>query len=103
MPPRQEPQLKSHTIALMIAVALLYDALQAILNFIFLGWLVSPAAFLTFYVWFKMNGIKFATPKRSGIMGAGFIIELIPILNTLPAWTLAVVLIVLDLKTRPRV
>lgn len=66
-----------------------------------MGWIVSPIAFLTFYLWFKLRGIKFATAKRSGVMGVGFILELIPLLNTLPAWTLSVILVIMDIKMKP--
>lgn len=102
----KEPrQLKDTTIGLMISVALFYDGLQALLQLIpvagqILAGLVAIFAFLTFWLWFRLNGIKFSTPKRSAVMGTGFIIELIPILNILPAWTLAVAIIVADLKVK---
>lgn len=98
--PEEKKGLNNTTIALMICVALFYDALQVLLTPIFMGWLVSIFAGLTFYVWFKMRGLNFVTPKRAGLLGGGFIIELIPILNVLPAWTLAIVLLALDSKIK---
>jgi len=104
--PKQEEtnaEVKPATAALMIIVALLFDGIQAVINLIpivgqILSFLLSIFAFLTFYVWFKMNGISFAKPKRAGKLIGGGLIELIPILNVLPAWTLAVFLIISETK-----
>lgn len=90
---------------LMISTALFFDALQASVQLVWilgqiLAGLVAIYAFLTFWLWFRLYGIKFSTPKRSAVMGGGFIIELIPILNVLPAWTLAVTIIILDIKAK---
>ena len=92
--------LSNTTIVLMIVVALFFDALQALLTFIFMGWAVGIFAGLTFYVWFKMHGLNFATPKRAATFGAGFIIEIIPFLSALPAWTLAIIILALDSKLK---
>jgi len=92
--------LDNTTIALMICVALFYDALQVLLTPIFMSWLASIFALLTFYTWFKIRGMNFVRPKRAGLLGGGFIIELIPIINILPAWTLTVVLLALDSKLK---
>lgn len=98
--PQQKPKFEAHTIALMVGTALFFDGFQTLLNFILMGWLVTPLAFLTFYLWFRMKGVNFASAKRAGTMGLGFLIEIMPIINTLPAWTLAVVLIILDIKKK---
>lgn len=97
--------LDNITIAFMVSVALFYDVFQALIQLIpFLGQILSSLigvfAFLTFYLWFKMRGLNFATPKRAGLLGGGFLIELIPILNILPAWTLAVILLAIDFKIK---
>lgn len=97
---QKQKGLKSHTIVFMIVVALFFDVLQWFLTFVFMGWLASIFAFLTFYVWFKLYGISFMTPKRAMAMGAGFIIELIPILNILPGWTVVVIYLTLEEKAR---
>jgi hypothetical protein len=98
--PKEKKGLDNMTIAFMVSVALFYDFLQIPLTPIFMGWLVSIFAGLTFYVWFKMRGVSFMSPKRAGILGGGFIIELVPLLNVLPAWALAVVLLGLDSKIK---
>ncbi|MBI2065748.1 MAG: hypothetical protein HYT68_01625 [Candidatus Zambryskibacteria bacterium] len=97
----KEKGLKNTTIALMVVTALFFDALQWFLAFIFMGWVVTIFAGLTFYLWFKLQGISFMKPKRLATFGGSFIIELIPILgDVLPAWTAAVVILVLDSKIK---
>jgi len=100
MPEEKKKGLENHTIIFMIVVALFYDVLQWVMAFILMDWLVGIFAFLTFYVWFKMRGLNFATPKRAMVLGGGFIIEIIPILSVLPAWTLAVIILALDSKIK---
>jgi len=89
---------------MMLAVALFYDMSQVGLNLIgtipggqaitFIGTvLIDVWAFLTFYIWFKLQGVSFVNPKRGITMGGAVLIEIIPILNALPAWTLAVVIL----------
>lgn len=96
----QPKGLENHTIVLMVAVALFYDALQALLTIILMGWLITPIAFLTFYLWFKLHGITFMTPKRGGSMALGFLIEIFPLTSWLPAWTAVVSFIALDSKIK---
>jgi hypothetical protein len=93
-------ELKNHTIALMIGTALFFDSLQWLLAFVFMDWLAGFFAFLTFFVWFKFYGMKFITPKRIATMGGAFLIEIIPVLAALPAWTGAVVILILDMKAK---
>lgn len=93
--------LKNSTIALMVSVALFIDGLQIF----FEGTIVLPSlidifAFLTFYVWFKIHGMQFLTPKRMTYMTGGFILELIPVLNALPALTLTVILLILNFEVK---
>jgi len=94
----------------MIVVAVLFDLAGIVFDLlhfipavgnvaaIILTTLLDILAWLVFYVWFKMNGVSFANPKRALSLNGGFILELIPILNALPAWTLAVVLIIGSMK-----
>ncbi|MEX0919412.1 MAG: hypothetical protein WDZ64_01525 [Parcubacteria group bacterium] len=97
---QKEKEIKSTTVVFMISTAFFFDVLQWLLTFIFMGWLVSVFAFLTFYVWFKMYGMNFMTPKRFGAMGGGFIIELIPVLNVIPAWTFVVSFLALEKRAQ---
>jgi hypothetical protein len=97
---KREKELKNHTIALMVGTALFFDALQWLLAFVFMDWLAGFFAFMTFFVWFKIHGVKFAKPKRALALGGAGLIEIIPVLSVLPAWTLAVLLIALDTKDK---
>ena len=94
--------LNNVTVALMVSAALFFDALQWLLTFIFMGWLVGIFAALTFYLWFKMHGISFMKTKRLLTFGGASFIEIVPIpfLSALPAWTAAVVYLALDSKIK---
>lgn len=90
------------TATLMIVVALLVDAIQALLDILVIGfvlnWLIDAAAGFGFYLWFKLHGVHFNSSKRIASFWGGLIIELIPIVNMLPGWTLAVVLVISTTK-----
>ncbi|HEY4515786.1 MAG TPA: hypothetical protein VJH67_01210 [Candidatus Paceibacterota bacterium] len=95
-----EKRNRAHTttFVLMLSVAIFFDTLQAIFLLIpFLGWifssLISIFAWLTFYVWTSIKGWGLSdTLKQIIVNWALPFIEIIPILNTLPTWTLKVVL-----------
>lgn len=93
-------ELKNHTFILMVVVALFFDGLQWLLAFVFMDWLAGFFAFLTFYIWFRLYGIKFSGIKRVATMGGALLIEVIPALAVLPAWTAAVVILVLDMRAK---
>lgn len=90
----------------MISVAVMFDLIQFLVNLLhFIPGIGNTVAFVatsiitviagaTFYLWFRFNGVKFTTPKRALSFGGGFLLEFIPILNALPAWTLAVILVI---------
>lgn len=95
MEEEQENQLSKITIGLMMVVALFYDLVQFGVNFIpaigqIASALVAILAFCHFFLWFKMHGVSFVGIKKILTMGAGFLIELIPVLNMLPGWMVAV-------------
>lgn len=86
----------------LILVALLFDGIQVFLTLIIIGavlnWIVSLFAMMTFYVWLKLLGVSYwegnGTRKLLSFMGAGFI-EMVPIFNAIPAWTLFAILIII--------
>lgn len=94
----------------MIAVALFFDGIQAGSAWIYLipfvgfmlAWVISTGvsifAFLTFFLWFHLAGLKFNSKIAITTVGA-FFIELIPGLSVLPAWTLSVILTLLFFQT----
>jgi|SRR3989344_4799595 len=104
MPENQkQPGLKSHTIVFMIVVALFFDLLQWLFEFIYMAWLVGIFAWLTFFLWFKMHGISFfKSPKKLAAAAGSSLIEMmpIPIISSLPALTAAVVYIALQSKLK---
>lgn len=94
----KEKEIERSTVVLMIATAFFFDVLQGFLTLIFMGWIPSIFAFLTFYLWFKKYKMNFMTPKRFLAMGGGFIAELIPVFNVIPAWTAVVSYLALEKK-----
>lgn len=83
---------------LMIAVALIVDAVSFVLNIFLitapLNWFVWLYALIGFYIWLKVLGISWseAKGKRALVMfGAATGIEFIPFLSALPAWTAFVI------------
>jgi len=90
----------------MLTVALLFDGLQFGTDLLHVlpiigtvaqsvaDILISVWAWLTFYVWFKIRGVSFINPKRFAVLNGGALLEMIPVINTLPAWTLAVFLLI---------
>jgi hypothetical protein len=98
------PDIGNITLWFMVAVAIFFDALQFLVNIIpFLGWILSLMvdifAFGTFALWFKFNKIEF-TAKRNMFLGGGFLLEFIPLLNSVPFWTISIIIIALDLKAK---
>lgn len=94
-----EKELSFSTSFLMTGAALFFDGLQILVGWVpIIGQIISPIigffALITFWFWFKIHGISFSKKKRAATIGAGAIIELIPILNLLPMWTLAVLRII---------
>lgn len=90
--------LKITTVWFMIAVALFFDVLQGLLLPIGLGWFVPFISYPTFWLWFKLHDIKFFSMKRASTLGIGALIELIPGLDLLPAFTFTVAKIALAAK-----
>lgn len=82
----------------MLVVAIFFDTIQAGLLLIpFVGWLLSILlsifAWLTFYFWTSIKGWGLSdTIKQMILNWVVPFIELIPILNAFPTWTLKVVL-----------
>lgn len=89
----------------MLAVAGVFDLIQFLISFIpYVGWIISVFlsifVWLTFYMWFKLNGISFLDKgaRLAITFFLGAIIEVIPIINILPGWTLSVVLMLLIIR-----
>lgn len=96
--PEEKKGLDNTTIALMISVALFFDTLQALLTPLAIGLFVPIISYPTFWLWFKFHGLNFFSLKRALVLGTGIIIEIIPGLNMLPAFTFTVARIALTNK-----
>jgi len=91
----EEPKLKESQKWLMLGVAIAVDATSALVNLIpivgqIASFFVGLFFTMTFWLWFKMNGMNFSKPKNILGLAGGSIIEMIPVLNALPAWTATV-------------
>ncbi len=93
-------ELSNGTILLMVSTAIFFDVLQIAFALIAMDWVVGILGFLTFFIWFKINGVSFLTPKRAITMSGSAIIEAFPFLSSLPTWTLAVIIIAMDTKAK---
>jgi hypothetical protein len=94
----KKPKIKKGTMVLMVATALFFDVLGALINLIpglgqVLAIFIAWAGQATFWLWFKMHGVSYGTKKRAVSVTAGFIIGMIPFLNIIPELTLQVILI----------
>jgi len=96
------PELTSTTITLMVVVALFYDAVQVVLSWIGVGWLIMPVFYLHFWMWFRFHGMKFFTMKRAKGLGVGGIIEFLTA-GIAPAFFINVLIIALDYKIKEKV
>jgi len=85
---------------LMITVAMIYDLIQIALTWLlgwigigFIGsWLMTIWATMTFGLWFTLKGASIINGKRAATMGLGTLIEAIPLINSLPGWTVSTII-----------
>jgi len=89
----------------MIGVALCFDIAVFLINLIpilgqFIGIGIGFIAYLTFFLWFMLKGVRIMTPKRAITLGTGFLISLIPILNMLPELTISVALTIASTRVK---
>jgi len=100
--PTQEIQYRvgSFATGFSIVIALLFDCLQFILNFIpvmgqVVSWFITFFAFSIFTVFFALLGVNYFSGKKASAKIISFlssaVIELVPIVNALPAMTLGII------------
>lgn len=99
------PQISNIWAFLMLGTALFIDIIVFFINLIpFIGQLISICigfvAYLGFFLWFTLKGIRLMTPKRIAAMGTGFLISLIPLLNMLPEITFSVVATIMSTRVK---
>ena len=81
---------------LMLVVALMFDGVLSLIQLIVVVGSVASSVFnvvpaMLFFIWFYLKGISFAKKKNSLSFFGATLIEFIPVLNILPAWTSEVV------------
>lgn len=88
---KPKSSLPKSTVVMMTVTAIFFDVVQAGLTLFGIGLVASPFisvfAGCVFFLWFMMHGISLINPKRLAAMGGGFLAELIPAVDALPAWT----------------
>ncbi|MGB3922007.1 MAG: hypothetical protein WBL19_01830 [Minisyncoccia bacterium] len=105
----QEQELEHHkkfggvTFILMLIVALFFDGIQILVQLIpvagqILGSVIGLLAFMTFFLWFAMKGMRFLTAGRIITMTGTLFVEVIPLASALPVWTLSIVLMFITSK-----
>lgn len=87
MEEEKEKGLRVTTVWFMITVALFFDALQGILTPVGIGLFVPVIAYPTFLLWFWLHGINFLTAENRLTLGIGALVEFIPGIGILPAFT----------------
>jgi len=85
---------------LMVGTASLFDGLQVFLTYLLIGlfinWIISIIAWTLLWGWFRLNEVNFwdqGTRKILTVGGSG-LIEIIPGVNTFPAITFGVVILI---------
>lgn len=109
MPANQKvraPRIGTTTAAVMIFFAVLLDAIQFIATFlniipglgVAVNWFIAIFAAIAFGLWFTLSGINYFSGKQAArktlIAFSSVIIELLPIIDALPAITSGVVLMI---------
>lgn len=104
MEPQNKNRLGTAQAPLLLATALLVDTFQTMLGLVIVGALFSPLitvlAWLSYFVWYKLLDIGFmdrGVQKLFIFFGAG-LLEMIPYINIIPAWTTSVILMIFIVK-----
>ena len=104
-----QERIDSSTGLLMVIVALGFDFFQGIIGILpiagfILAPLISLFIWLTFWIWLKLHGVNITDKtKRIVIMWGGFLLELIPLLDILPIWTITIFITVLSVQHSDKV
>jgi hypothetical protein len=89
----------------IVGIAVGVDFVQGLLTISAIGLIVntfiSIFIWLMFWFWFRLNGIGFLNGKvvlkTVAMWGAG-IIELMPVINNIPAWTVSIVIMLIIVR-----
>lgn len=85
----------------MMALAIGTDGLQALLAVISIGIIgiavnsvISAFVGMIFFIWFAVLGVNFINLKRLSVFAITLVIEMVPIFNDAPMWTIGIALII---------
>jgi hypothetical protein len=92
------------TFAGWLTIAILMDLVQIILDFLAVGVIANTIltifGYIVFLPWFWLHGIRFQG-KTAKTLGLGTLLEFIPVINALPAWSFMIIRVYLNSKTPP--
>lgn len=94
--PEKKSKISKIDFAKMLVVAIFFDATLALIQLIPVAGSVMSMVFgviplMIFFIWYRLLGISFSNPKKGISFFGASLIELIPIVNILPTWTLEVI------------
>ena len=102
MPPQEQKNLSQPTpprskitkmlFAKMLAVAIFFDVSLGAIQLIPVAGSIMASVFnvvplTVFYIWYKIEGTSFSNPKKAISFFGASLIEFIPLVNALPAWS----------------
>jgi hypothetical protein len=111
MPEKKKNRIGNIMCAVMIFIALIFDALGFLFAIPFLGagiittLIITPIEYILFWFLFKINGVGFLTrgaSKRLAAMVIPFIVELIPEINALPVVTIGIIVTLVLVRIEDR-
>lgn len=96
---QKRERIKKWMAACLIIVAGCVDAAQALLTALAIGAVLGPVisavAWFGFWVWFMILGVSFVSnPKKLLTMGTAGVLEVVPVLGALPAFTAGIAITV---------
>lgn len=92
---REMPKISKIEWALVLSFFVLVDLIQIIIDLFVVGVIVNriidPAAGMILAIYLKLRGLRLLKPSRIGGIVGTFFLELIPIVDALPLWSLDVI------------
>lgn len=92
---KEEYRISGGSAGLMYGVALVFDGISLIP---IVGSIVPVFGSLTFWLWFRMKGVDFNSSRKFVTSLSATLVEVVPVVNVIPAWTLATFLIVQEVR-----
>jgi len=99
MEPTKRQRINSVAIIFMVAIAIIFDLISLIP---FVNIVSELIAYAIFGLWFYLLGVGFMNPKRFAVAAVSAIIGFIPFLSMLPELTVAVIVVILMVKSEDR-